>query len=164
MDTCEKWRSRLSLIPNAHLADIYDGCVWSDFQSCGFLEAPFCYLLQLNVDWFQPFSHIEYSVGAIYLVLLNSPRSERYKEENIIVGIIPGPTEPPLTINSYLTPLVEELKIAWNSGISITTHGGTNVTVRLALACVVCDMPASRKVCGFLGHNATFGCNKCFKV
>ena len=147
-----------------HLADIYDGHVWSDFESSGFLEAPFCYLLVLNVDWFQPFTHIEYSVGAIYLTVQNLPRNERYKEENIIlVGILPGSLEPPLTINSYLAPLVEDLKIAWYSGITVRMCNGSEVTVQLALACVARDMPASCKVCRFLGHNAMLGCNKCYK-
>ena len=36
------------------------------------------------------------------------------------------------------------------------------VLVRCALLCVACDIPASRKVCGFLGHSATYGCSKCF--
>ena len=110
------------------------------------------------------FTHIEYSVGAIYLTVQNLPRNERYKEENIIlVGLLPGPSKPPLTINSYLVPLVEELKTAWNSGIRVTVHNGSEVTVRLALVCVACDIPASRKVCGFLGFNALLGCNKCYK-
>lgn len=71
MDACEKWRKRMLLIPDTHLADIYNGQVWCDFLSSGFLEAPFCHLLTLNVDWFQPFSHIEYSVGAVYLTVQN---------------------------------------------------------------------------------------------
>lgn len=29
--------------------------------------------------------------------------------------------------------------------------------------CVGCDIPATRKLCGFLGHSATLGCSKCFK-
>ena len=29
---------------------------------------------------------------------------------------------------------------------------------------VSCDFPAGRKVCGFLYHNANFGCSKCFKL
>lgn len=37
-------------------------------------------------------------------------------------------------------------------------------TIRLALTCVACDIPASRKVCGFLGHRAKLGCNKCYKA
>ena len=34
---------------------------------------------------------------------------------------------------------------------------------KLALLCVGCDIPASRKLCGFLGHAANVGCNKCKK-
>ena len=45
--------------------------------------------------------------------LQNLPQNLRYKPENIIiVGIIPGPAERKKTINSYLTPLVNELKEA----------------------------------------------------
>ena len=36
-------------------------------------------------------------------------------------------------------------------------------SVRCALFCVACDVPASRKVCGFLGHAAVLGCSKCSK-
>lgn len=27
-----------------------------------------------------------------------------------------------------------------------------------------CDIPAGRKLCGFLGHNACLGCSKCYKI
>ena len=57
----------------------------------------------LNCDWFQPFERTQYSVGVLYAVILNLPRSIRFKPENVlIIGIIPGPDEPPLVINSYL--------------------------------------------------------------
>ena len=36
-----------------------------------------------------------------------------------------------------------------------------SIIVREALLCVGCDIPAARKVCGFLGHRATMGCSKC---
>ena len=29
--------------------------------------------------------------------------------------------------------------------------------------CVACDLPAGRKVCGFLSHSASRGCSKCLK-
>lgn len=94
-----------------------------------------------------------------YLVVQNLPREDRYKPENILlVRIIPGPSEPKLNINSYLAPLVLELKEAWEKGFDKTT-----VTLKLALTCIACDIPAGRKVCGFLGHNASLGCNKCLK-
>ena len=38
-----------------------------------------------------------------------------------------------------------------------------NVLVRGALLCIACDIPACRKVCGFLGHSATLGCSKHLK-
>ena len=33
--------------------------------------------------------------------------------------------------------------------------------MRAALLCCSCDVPASRKVCGFVGHGACKGCSKC---
>lgn len=108
-----------------------------------------------------------YSVGAICLTLQNLPRHIRYCQENIILlAIIPGPKEPKLHMNLYLTPLIEELHKLWN-GVLLTAVlpcGEMPIRVRAALSCVVCDIPASRKVCGFLGHNAKLGCNKCLKV
>ena len=82
-----------------------------------FLGSPFCYLLTLNVDWFQPFERDVYSLGAIYLTIQNLPRNIRYKPENIIlVGIMPGPKEASCNINPYLGPLVLDLQEAWDSG------------------------------------------------
>lgn len=103
-------------------------------------------------------------MGAIYLTIQNLPRQECYKEENVIlVGVIPGPKEPKLSMNAYLASLVKDLQTAWCDGISVPTPNGSHVSIRLALTCVSCDIPASRKVCGFLGHNATLGCSKCLK-
>lgn len=36
-------------------------------------------------------------------------------------------------------------------------------TVRAALLCISCDIPAGKKVCGFKGFGTTRGCNRCFK-
>ena len=40
---------------------------------------------------------------------------------------------------------------------------GEKVFVRASLLATSCDIPASRKVCGFVGHSATKACNKCLK-
>ncbi len=45
----------------------------------------------------------------------------------------------------------------------LTTPQNKLVVVRLALSCVTCDIPASRKVSGFLGHNAILGCSRFLK-
>jgi len=145
------------------MCDVYKGTVWKKFGQ-SFLSSPYCYLLTLNVDWFEPFERGVYSVGAIYLTIQNLPRDQRYKPENIIiVGILPGPKEPKKTINSFLTPLVMELNECWQHGFSLISHKNTPLCVKAALSCITCDIPATRKVCGFLSHNAIFGCNKCLK-
>ena len=92
---------------------MYDGLIWGKFQSVNgtpFLQVPNNLGLILNVDWFNPFKHVEYSVGVLYFVIANLPRSERYKIENvIIVVVLPGPKEAKKHMNSYLKPLVHEL-------------------------------------------------------
>ena len=74
------------------------GTVWQDFKGpdgSRFMSHQQNLALMMNVDWFQPFKHSPYSVGVIYLALMNLPRSERVKRENVIIaGIIPGPGEP----------------------------------------------------------------------
>ena len=165
LKSCELWRERTSMHGyESLLGDVYDGDVWKGFNTMDFLKSPFCYLVTLNVDWFQPFERDVYSVGAIYLTIQNLPRNVRYKPENILlVGILPGPSEAHYNINSYLSPLVAELEEAWNVGFTVMSSQRVPVTIRLALSCVSCDIPASRKVSGFLSHNASLGCNKCLK-
>ena len=117
----------------------------------------------MNVDWFEPFECGVYSTGVIYLTILNLPQNERYMIKNIIIiRVIPGPREPKKSINTYLAPLVVELKEAWEHGITVLKADNTSVCIKLALCCVTCDIPTSRKVCGFLSHNDALGCNNCF--
>ena len=114
----------------------------------------------LNLDWFQPFTRRNnISVGAIYLSILNLPREDRFKLENVILlGIITNLTHEPNTLEYLLRPLVEELKIFYKDGIHLPK---TDRLIKCVLICVTCDLPATRKVCGFLGHSAKLGCSRC---
>ena len=92
------------------MTDIFDGQLRKDFQEYNgsdFLNAPRNYGLMLNFDFFQPMKHRkDYSVGVLYLVLLNLPRAERFKWENVlVVGIIPAMGKKPKNLNSFLKPL-----------------------------------------------------------
>lgn len=165
LSSCEQWRKRN--VASGLISDVYDGQVWKEFVNSNFFQTTYAYGLMLNMDFFQPYAHTVYSVGVIYLTIMNLPRSVRYKLENmIIVGIIPGPKEPSLTsINNFLFPLVSELQQFWK-GVMLPVHSPTGVVqqkVKCALMCISCDLPAGRKVCGFLSHNARLGCSKCLK-
>ena len=100
------------------LEDVYDGLVWNHFKNVNgspFLEDDHAYAFIINMDWFQPYKHLTYSVGVIYLSVLNLPRSMRYQLQNIcLIGIITGPREPEVTVNKYLDPLVNDLLKLWN--------------------------------------------------
>ena len=166
-DMCSKWKKRESR--SDLMFDVYDGEVWKSFQNfkgTAFLAADNTYGLQLNVDWFQPYTRRnDISVGVIYMVLLNLPLSVRFKKENmIIVGVIPSLSKEPSCLNNFLDPMVDELKRLWK-GVSMSTskypHG---VQVRCAVVCFAADVPAARKLCGFMGHSAARGCSKCLKV
>lgn len=120
---------------------------------------PYNFALQLNLDWFQPFTHTQHSEGVIYMSIMNLPRSERFQEDTILVGVIPGPHEPSKTVNSFLEPMVQDLLRLWEGVIiSVQQHP---VLIRAALLCSGCDIPAARKTCGFVGHGACLGCSKC---
>lgn len=97
--------------------------VWKDFlyvKGRAFLDVPNNLALMLNIDWFNPYEHSQYSVGVIYLVLLNLPRSERYKLGDVLViGCLPGPREPKHNIKTYLKFMVDDLLELWD-GIDFT--------------------------------------------
>ena len=135
------------------------------FSMCHpFLASPGNLAFSLNVDWFQPYKVTQSSVGVLFLTILNLPRSVRYNRQyTILAGVIPGPNEPKRDINTFLDPLVKELTDLWR-GVNMNVHSSSTLkNIRCALICVTCDIPASRKVAGFLGHMATLGCSKCLK-
>ena len=162
----QEWKSRVN--STICLSDVYDGRLWKEFQAqCSNDSNSVCEVVNLafmlNVDWFNPFKTGTYSAGVIYLTILNIPRRFRFKENyTILAGLIPGPHEPSLSLNSYLTPLVQQLD-ALNDGIRVSTVNNGNIIVYGRLLCVSSDIPASRKICGFLGHHAKMACNKCYK-
>ena len=163
---CEQWRERT--VEENILADVYDGQIWKDFlryKGKDYLSAPRNLAFAINVDWFQPFKRRnDRSVGVIYLVLLNLPREERFKWENIIVaGIIPEMSKEAKSLNPFLEPIVDEFKAFWK-GVKLTTsQSKIPLTYRGAILLASADLSAVRKLCGFKGHSAHCGCSKCFR-
>ena len=155
---CEHWRNRHHNLPAGVFADVYEGQVWKEFRSL--LGRPF--LAQPNNH---NYDETPYSAGVLYFVIQNLPRSERYRFENIILtGIIPGPREPKKHIKTFLLPIVADLKKLY-TGIIIPNRQsfcGTTL-IHAAISCISCDLPATRKVCGFYSFSSLYGCTKCLK-
>ncbi|KAL5537310.1 hypothetical protein ACEPAF_1133 [Sanghuangporus sanghuang] len=127
-------------------------------------------MFSLNVDFFNKegarSSAASVSCGAMTLACLNLPEDIRYKDENMfLAGIIPGPKEPkPAEINHYLSPLVKEFLTLWDPGVRFSQTASTQHgrLARAAIALVVCDLPAARKVAGLYSfHSRDFLCSSC---
>ena len=147
--------------PDSFLMDLYDGTLYKTFlddHECLFFQDKRNIGLMLNFDFFNPFKNSQYSLGVLYAVIVNLPRDVRFLWENVIVfGIIPGPKEPKKSINSFLQPLVDNLLTAWSPGIFLKEKDGQQYLYKVAVICVASDLPALRKCCGFLSHNAKQG-------
>ena len=153
-ELCNEWRYERGNIE--YYSDIYDGNLWKQKHHVH-LQNHFNLLGMLNVDFFQPYKHSPYSLGAIYMVVLNLPRRVRFKEDNVmLLGIIPGPTEPSLHMNTYITPLVEELK-QLDIGVHLQDGSPLGNIYRFRLFGHTCDLPACRKLGGMVSFSATFG-------
>jgi len=149
--------SKPTLSDPEFISDIYDGRKWKSFKddiginffqdkrNIGFIQ---------NLDWFNPYK------------ILNLPRELRYKwEYTIVCGIIPGPKEPNLNINSFLEPIVNELKELWHGILLREPDNLVEVCFyRMALLVISSDIPATRKFAGFLGHMAFRGKKKLYCV
>uniref|UniRef100_A0A1X7URQ6 Uncharacterized protein n=1 Tax=Amphimedon queenslandica TaxID=400682 RepID=A0A1X7URQ6_AMPQE len=168
---CESTRTNHESSSNS--IHIQNGMVWKQIQQYDgneFLISPYGYAFMLNVDWFQLFEKHVYSVGVIYLAVLNLPQNMRYKRENVIlVWLIPGPTEPPLNINSYLAPLVYDLLLLWSEVSLHISVSEDQVVVKTALLAVLAifqqllKLPYFNPVCHLLidpMHNLFLGTAK----
>ena len=91
------------------------------------------------MDWFQPNKGRNgRSVEVIYLVISNIPREQRFKWENIIVtGMVPEMSKEPESLNTFLAPIVDELKVFW-IGVKLKTSQSKIPQTYLASA----DLPA----------------------
>ena len=157
---CLKWRTREDWLPCDVMADIYDGDVWKSWGAW-LKNSDYNLGLQLNLDWLEPHKHSQYSLGAIYLVILNLPREIRYKRENVIlVATLPDNSKHVDTTSRLVLPMVKELLHLWHNGEELYP-GGPKFSA--ALLQVTADLPAGRVVSGLLAHNAHAGCSRCNK-
>jgi hypothetical protein len=123
-------------------------------------------VLALSVDGFNPFhlkqSGKSVSVSHITMSCLNLPPQIRNKPENLyLAGVIPGPSEPSTTaINHYMAPIVDMLLYSWEHGTWFSV-GESFILVRCAIACLVADLPAARRVGGMASHSANLFCSLC---
>ena len=171
MDAAWKDRRDDEALSTKH--DVFDGQFLHDFHGrdglrFGRQTKEGRYVFSLSVDFFNPFTNKQVgkqvSFGIISVVCLNLPVSMRYKPENMfLVGVIPGPKEPWLTLKHYLSPIVNEFLEFWDPGVhfSRTCKFPEGRLILCALILVVCDLLAARKTIGYAACSHEHFCNIC---
>ena len=137
LEQCEHWIS-----PN--IPENVDGRIWKEFMAYkvrAFLANKHNIGLMLNCDWFQPFKHANYGEAVLYLVILNLPRSLRFKPEN------EGPSE-----TSY-----SEMNSLWSEGFTLV-KGVERIVMHAALLATVCDIPETAKIGGCVAYTSKHAC------
>lgn len=72
LDKRDHWKTTCTGVGSGMYRDIYDGKIWQTFQDYDgtpFLRSSFNFGIMLNIDWFKPCKHTEYSWVPLTLLL-----------------------------------------------------------------------------------------------
>ncbi|XP_027933729.1 uncharacterized protein LOC114189213 [Vigna unguiculata] len=112
--------------------------------------------LGLCTDGFNPFSNTgtPYSCWPVFVTPYNLPPSMCMKKEYIFLTlVIPGPKSPGKSLDVYLRPLVDELKMLWDIGVNtFDTWKKQNFIMKAALLWTINDFPAYGMLSGWSTH------------
>ena len=143
---------------DALFSDVYDGINYRKIVEAGSLPSPDDMLLSLSFDGFQPFKKTVYSCLPIVITNLNFPPQLRAQSMEL-VALVPGPHEPGKLFDSFLLPLIDELKLLEN-GVPVQIDG-VMANFEAHLAFVHGDSPALSKCLGTKGSGGIFPCRVC---
>ncbi len=132
-----------------------DGEEWKQFDQLHpeFAQESRNVRLRLCTDGFAPFGQFgkSYSCWPVMLTPYNLPLWLCLKKQFIFLSlIIPGPKNPKNNLDVYLQPLVEELKMLWEVGV--TTYDISkkqNFQLRASLLWTINDFPAYGMLSGW---------------
>jgi hypothetical protein len=96
---------------NNDIGDIFDGNLYKELADNGYFNDEHDVALIGSTDGFQIFKQKSHDCWVVMFINANLMPSERVKKENLLISlVIPGPNQPK-HFNSFLRPLVNELKL-----------------------------------------------------
>jgi hypothetical protein len=121
----------------------------------------------LSTNGFNPHDNkaTPYSCWPIFVIAYNLPTSMCMEREYIFLTlVIPGPRSLSKSLHMYLRPLIDELKVLWDSGINtFDASKKRNFNMKVSLLCTISDFPAYEMLSGW----STYGkltCPHCIKI
>ena len=92
------------------MGDVYDGLWYKSLVNSGNFQDPTDVALLVSMDDYQMFRQKRNDCWIVLLINGNLPPSERVKKDNLMISaMFPGPRQPK-NMNSFLRPLITELK------------------------------------------------------
>ncbi|XP_074352460.1 uncharacterized protein LOC141691589 [Apium graveolens] len=93
-------------------------------------------------------------VWPVFVVVYNFPPSMCMKDPFIFMPlIIPGDRDPTKDLNVYLRPLIDELKMLWNTGVTVFDKAShSNIVMKAALLWTISDFLAYGMISGWSTH------------
>ena len=145
------------------LTDIWNGRLIGHLRARGLPENPGGIVFAFHTDGVKLFkTRSAFHVWPLILTIANLPPQGRFKRENIILlGIMPGSSEP-TDIDSFLRPLVNELK-ALQHGVkqAHNTAADCFFTLHAYVVFVVADTKGRESLMGVSGTNSYRYCFYC---
>lgn len=114
--------------------------------------------LALSADGMNPHKSGTHSTWPVLLTIYNLPPQLCMKRKYILLSLlISGPNQPGNDIDVYLAPLIDDLKILWDSGVTIfDSFRQEHFNLKAMLFCTINDFPAYGNLSGYSvkGHTA----------
>jgi hypothetical protein len=109
--------------------------------------------LALCADGVNPYGTLssQHSTWPVLLAIYNLPPWLCMKRKHIMLSLlISGPKQPGNDIDVYLAPLIDDLKLLWNEGVSMfDAHTNSSFTLRAMVFCTINDFPAYGNLSGY---------------
>ncbi|CAE6442787.1 unnamed protein product [Rhizoctonia solani] len=154
------------------MADIFDSLCYLELRNLYVVidgkPMPYKYFeeehevaLGISLDGTCPFKRRNNTCWPIMIINYNLSSEERTRVENMIcVGVIPGP-QCPADINSFLQPLIDELRELAHGVAAVDANQHKLFALRAHLLTIFGDIPALTKILEFIGHNGCLPCRFC---
>ena len=143
-----------------YLKDYIHGSVYREFVRRNVLLEDDI-LFSFSTDGFTLFEKFRHDCWPLVLLNLNLSPEIRYKVENMIpLGVISGP-KAPRSIESFLTPMIEEFETLRDGVYFKGAEGERSVFLRAFIYLVTGDLPAISKLCCLTGFNGSCPCRFC---
>lgn len=143
--------------------DYFDGDSYKKLKQQGLFTGDHDVALAMFVDGFTSTKTSQSSkLNIVHLINLNLPPHIRYQDNYTFqVAVLPGPNNPKALLDTFLRPIIGELKTLASSGMAVLVKGEEVCRAKVHLVMATGDLPASTDLAHHMTFSAKYGCRIC---